>query len=49
MLDLTGIPFSSLIMIVTALPLALIQPWPQDIARRGGLKPSHQLAWQRQG
>jgi hypothetical protein len=47
MLDLTGIFFSSVIMIVTALPLELIQPSPQNIARWGGLKPSHQLAWQR--
>jgi hypothetical protein len=51
MLDLTGIVFSSvmmLIVIVRALQLDRAQPWFQKVKRREAPTPDHQRAWQRQ-
>ncbi len=52
MLDLTGILFSSVMMvmvIVRALQLDRTQPWFQKIKRQQKPTPTQQRAWQRNG
>jgi hypothetical protein len=51
MLDLTGIVFSSvmmLIVIVRALQLDRVQPWFQKVKRQEAPTPAHQRAWRRE-
>jgi hypothetical protein len=50
MLDLTGIMFSSvmmLIVIVRALQLDRVQPWFQKVKRKDDPVPANQRPWQR--
>jgi hypothetical protein len=50
MLDLTGIMFSSvmmLIVIIRALQLDSVQPWFQKVKRKEAPIPVHQRSWQR--
>ena len=51
MLDLTGILFSSMMMLIVifrAVQLDRLQPWFQKVNPEGKLTPSNQRAWQRQ-
>jgi hypothetical protein len=50
MLDLTGIMFSSVMMlmvIIRALQLDRAQPWFQQVKRKGPPTPANKRAWQR--
>jgi hypothetical protein len=52
MLDLTGIMFSSimmLIVIVRAMQLDRVQPWFQKLKRKETPPPADQATWKRQG